>query len=331
MRTVCVYEDPTMYGTHGITTAVRHQQMALKSVGVNVKKKPVDPYDVMHFNWYGPISYYQLQRAKRKGKATIVFAHSGEDVKGGFTLSKYLAKPFIKWLVSFYTRGDVLIAPSEYTKEMVVSYGINSSDVKVVSNGVEHEKAEFSSKKRKRYKNKFSLNKPTVIGVGQVIPRKGITTFIEAARRLPEYDFIWYGTRMNKVLMYDRKMEKAIHNSPSNVQFSGYVEDIQAAYSSGDLFFFPSHEENQGIVILEAAVRGIPIVLRDLPVYRGWLEDGENCLKGENLDQFVELIREGMEDKPLRDKLTDRASRMAEKHRLEKVGQQYKEIYDLVL
>jgi 1,2-diacylglycerol-3-alpha-glucose alpha-1,2-glucosyltransferase len=154
-----------------------------------------------------------------------------------------------------------------------------------------------------------------------------VSTFVQTAQRLSEYQFIWYGHRMNKLLMYDKEMDQAIKNSPPNLQFSGYVEDIQAAYSSGDLFFFPSHEENQGIVLLEAAVAKLPIITRDLPVYQNWLKDEIHCLKGKDLDDFVKLIRQGMEDASLREKLTDNAYQMAQNHRLEKIGDELIRLY----
>ncbi len=329
MTTVCVYEDPTMWGAHGITASVKHQKKALRATGVSVKEKPREPYDVIHFNWPAPISYLQLIQAKKRGKLCVVFAHSGKDIKGGFTLSHFFYHPFINWLVRYYNKSDLVVAPSSYTRDMVSQFGVDKSKIRVISNGVDTENVKFSSRKRELYRKRFGLEKPTVITVGQVIPRKAVRTFVQAAYRLPEYQFIWYGHRMNKLLMYDKKMDGAIKNAPSNLQFSGYVEDIKAAYSSGDLFFFPSHEENQGIVLLEAAICGLPLVVRGLPVYRGWLKDGINCLKGKNLNEFIKLIKQVMKDSSLKKKLTRNAYQMAQNHRLEKIGQelvkQYKE------
>ncbi len=328
MKTVCVYEDPTMYGTHGITAAVKHQRKALRENGINVKEKPKEPYDVIHINWPGPISYLRLKQAQKRGKMGVVFAHSGKDIEGGFTLSKHLEKPFIKWLSLLYNTGNRVIAPSDYTKDMIADFGVDQEKTKVVSNGVNLSKVEYSEEGRKKYREKFDLNRPTVIVVGQVIPRKDVTTFVEVAKALPQYQFIWYGHRMNRLFMFDRKMDKAISNSPENVQFTGYVEDISAAFSSGDLFFFPSKEENEGIVLLEAAALGLPIVTRNLPAYRGWMEGGRNCLKGETKEEFVRLIRRAMEDKELREELAKKARTTAEKHRLENIGKEYMEIYD---
>lgn len=212
MKTVCVYEDPTMYGVHGITAAVKHQRKALSANGVQVEEKLNGSCDVIHINWPGPISFLKLKQAQHRGKMGVVFAHSGKDIEGGFTLSERLQTPFIKWLSALYNSGDRIIAPSEYTKEMISDFGVNTEKIRVVSNGVDLSKVEYSEKGRELYRNKYNLAKPTVIVVGQVIPRKGIETFVEVARELPEYDFIWYGHRMNKLFMFDRDMDRAIKN-----------------------------------------------------------------------------------------------------------------------
>ncbi len=328
MKSVCVYEDPTMYGVHGITAAVKHQKEALRQNGIEVKDKPREPYDVIHINWPGPVSFLKLKQAQRRGKMGVVFAHSGKDIEGGFTLSKYLERPFIKWLSRLYNSGDRVIAPSAYTKDMIANFGVDRAKTRVVSNGVDLSKVEYSEEGREKYREKYGLEGPTVIVVGQVIPRKDITTFVQVARQLPQYEFIWYGHRMNRLFMFDQKMDEAIKNSPDNVQFTGYVDDISAAFSSGDLFFFPSKEENEGIVLLEAAARGLPIVTRDLPAYKGWMEDGQNCLKGDSRDEFVRLVKKAMEDQELRSKLSKNARVTAEEHKLEKVGEEYLRIYE---
>jgi len=70
----------------------------------------------------------------------------------------------------------------------------------------------------------------------------------------------------------------------------GYVRDIIAAYSGGDIFCFPSYYEGEGIAILEAMSCGLPVIIRDLPTYEGRLFDGENCLKARNNKEFIEKI-----------------------------------------
>ena len=106
------------------------------------------------------------------------------------------------------------------------------------------------------------------------------------------------------------------------------VDDIDAALSSGDLFFFPSKEENEAIVLLEAAAHGLPIVTRNLPAYKDLLIDGQSCLKGETTEEFVELVQRAMEENEVRGKLTENAKESAEEYSLRNIGKKYLNIYE---
>ena len=43
-----------------------------------------------------------------------------------------------------------------------------------------------------------------------------------------------------------------------------------------------SKEETEGIVILEALAMKIPTLIRDIPVYEGWLTDSKDVYKAKN-------------------------------------------------
>ena len=76
--------------------------------------------------------------------------------------------------------------------------------------------------------------------MGLFFERKGITDFIEVARQLPEYQFIWFGdTPMYSIPKNIRQLVKEDH--PENVIFPGYIKGdvIEGAYAAANLFFFP--------------------------------------------------------------------------------------------
>ena len=110
-----------------------------------------------------------------------------------------------------------------------------------------------------------------VISAGHTIERKGILDYIALARRMPWVKFIWFGHTPEHLL--PRPIRKAVANAPPNLFFAGFVgqEELRDAYCGADVFAFLSLEETEGIVVLEALSCGIPVVLRDIPVYRdGW-------------------------------------------------------------
>ena len=68
-------------------------------------------------------------------------------------------------------------------------------------------------------------------------------------------------------------------------------------------------------------------MIRDIPTYDGWLEDGKHCLKGEDSNDFAELLDKLREDDNLRDKLSENAKKMAENHSLDKIGKKLHQTY----
>lgn len=78
-------------------------------------------------------------------------------------------------------------------------------------------------------------------------------------------------------------------------------------------------------MVLEALACGIPTLLRDIPVYEGWLEDGESVYKASNTRDFQQIVT-GLLAKILPD-LTAARRRTAQTRSLEAVGVRLLEIY----
>jgi len=318
-----LYRDKLWKFKSGITTAFKHQQIALSKVGVEVTTELAADSDVVHFNWYSPVSRRKMRRIRKKGRKAVVFAHTANDLRQSFRYSRFFEPIIRRYLAGFYSEADLLIAPSEYCKRLIRSEGYNvRNPVHVISNGVDTETFVFSEEKRREYRRRYNLEGPTVITAGQFIPRKGVNDFIDIARKMPDYTFVWFGPITNRWLSFSREMRRALADKPDNVIIAGFVDDIVAALCCGDVFLFPSYEENQGIALLEAACIGLPIVLRPLPVYEGWLKHGENCLAADTVDEFADAIERIYKNEYLRARLSGNAREMALGHNLRSIGEQ---------
>ncbi len=331
---VCLYlEAEELVAKSGFKRAFEHHRKALELVGVEVTTDPADePYELLHLHAFGPKSLYHLSRARREGVKVVVHAHSvgAHDFRDSFTLSNVLAPLYEAYLRFFYELGDAVFTPTAFAKRQLLRAGVRAP-IAVVSNGVDRERFRFDPDKRAFYREKFGLTRFTVFGAGNIIPRKGITDFLDVAARLPHYDFIWYGQRWPKALAFHPQLEKRLDERPPNVRLPGFAEDAPGAYSAGDVLLFPSRTETQGLVILEAASLGRPVIVRDLPEYADWLVHGENCLKARSVDGFVEAVRRLAEDRALYARLQEGAERLARAHSLERVGERLKALYRWVL
>lgn len=322
---VCNYlEFENFLKTSGIETAVRNQRKALKRVGVDTTDNPRDDFDVLHTNTIGPGSIYYIKKSNLNGKKIVIHAHTtSEDFKGSFRLSNKLSRPLKKYLEYFYKQGDILLCPTEYTKNRLKEYGLNREPV-VVSNGVDTKRFKSKENLRRDFRNTFDLKNDVVFAVGSVFERKGVSTFIEVAKEFPDNRFIWFGPIYDN--LQQKKTKKAIKESPENVFFTGKIDNVLHAYSAGDIFFFPSNNENQGIAVLEAASCGKPIVIKDIPGF-DYLTHNEDCLKGRNLSEFKDHLESLMDNKDKRKTLAKKARKTAQEHSLERVGKKLKKIY----
>lgn len=308
----------------GMLSSYRNQLDMVKKLGFDYSKKWDNSCDVLMANLPWLATYWLVKRARRKGKKVIVWSHvTAEDMVSVFWFNKYIA-PLARWyLKHFYDSGDIIFSPSAYTKELLINYGIKPEKIIVQSNGVNLEKFFPDVQKRKKTREKFGLKKITVGSVGLVLPRKGIDTFLYLAKKFPDIDFIWYGKIYSSLLV-----KPEYKTTLPNVKFSGFVDDANAAFNSLDIFIFPSYEENQGMVIMEAAAVGLPILVRDLPVYRSWLTNQDVCLKAETNEQFAECIRKLSEDEELRKNLSQKVRKIAEENSLEVLEQQFKKVVE---
>jgi len=153
---------------------------------------------------------------------------------------------------------------------------------------------------------------------------------------MPDTDFVWFGF-LNPLgggstsILQGRKTVNLVETAPDNCQFTGYIDDIRGAYAAGDIFYFPTRNENQGIALLEAMACGKPVVTRDIPTYEGWLAHDEHCLKAGNVAGFKQALRRLIEDDGLRERIGANAADLAGEHSLEAVGDRLVAAYDRVL
>lgn len=315
----------------GIMSAYRNHRQALDAAGLFYTEDPTDEHDVLHLHWIGPRSYYHLQQAKRSGKPVVITAHSTAGTcKGSVTLSE-LINPFAQaYLRHIYNKADLLIAPTPYTKSLLQGHGIKTL-TKVISNGVDVSRFSPNLHARECFRQKFGLSDLIVLSVGQVIPRKGVLDFLDVAKSLPEFEFLWIGERLSPWLSFYPLMHYRIEHAPRNVHFLGFIEHIEEIYAAADIFFFPSYEETQGLVLLEAAAMGLPIVLRDIPIYQQGFIHGINCLKGHTIAEFIDAIKLLASSKELRRCLGSEALKLAYSHRLDQISNQYKVLYETLL
>ena len=294
----------------GLGKAIEHQKKALDLAGVDYTLNKHEDYDILHINTYFIKSFFVAKVAKLRGKKVVYHAHSTEeDYKNGFILSKQTAKFFKWWLVSCYKIGDCLITPTPYSKKLISSYKhLENKKIYAISNGIDLDLFKKNSKKGKLFRKQYGIkdNEKVIVGIGLYIERKGIIDFVELAKRLPEYKFIWFG--YSPLAAAGKNVVKAVNTKLDNLYFAGYVEqaEIRNALSGCDC--------------------KTPSIIRDIPIFEDWLEDGKNVYKAKDVDEFEIKIKKILSGEL--PNLTKEAYKIAEERDLRNIGEKLKEVYE---
>lgn len=281
-----------MIQTSGIGRALQHQKQALSEVGVETCTNPDEAYDILHINTYGLTSGAIIQAARERGCPVVYHAHTTEeDFRNSFVFSNRLAPRMRKHLIALYSLADHIITPTPYAKRLLEGYGIQVP-ITAISNGIRVERFMPNPEKVKAFRNYFGLDpqQPVIISVGLYFERKGIFDFFELARKHPEITFIWFGH--TPAMSIPKAVRDLLAEAPDNLILPGYVRGpiIEGAYLSADLFVFASHEETEGIVVLEALAARCPLLVRDIPVYADWLQADVHCLKAQDVLELNQKI-----------------------------------------
>jgi phosphatidylinositol alpha-mannosyltransferase len=179
---------------------------------------------------------------------------------------------------------------------------------------------------------------PTVLFVGRLEPRKGLTYLVRAFLRLkPRFPRL----RLLVVGRDDgRQREKAMQMVPPRLRpdlvFVGPVPqaDLPSYYASADLFCAPSlGGESFGIVLAEAMAVGLPVICSDIGGYRDLVRDGSHGLLVPPRDpEALATAIGGLLDHPARlAAMGEAAAAAARRYAWEVVAAEVLEVYQAAL
>jgi len=285
--------------------------------------------DVIHFHTLDPVSFLRMKLTR---KPTIASVHFVPDtMKGSLRLPKPIQRLFDGYTLFFYRSADYLHIVHPDTADILEKYGIDKKRVFFIPNVVSGkgftrknpaERAEI--RRRYGYRNSDFV----VIGSGQLQTRKGIDTFAQVARKMPDTKFVWAGGFSFGALSDGYpELKSLLKNPPDNLVFTGIVmrEEVCDLLNAADLFFLPSYNEQFSMSILEAAATGTPVLLRDLPSYRTVY--AERYLCGSTVNDFVGIIRELQGDRERLKHMTRLSGEISEMYSGQRTYEMWKAAY----
>ncbi len=138
---------------------------------------------------------------------------------------------------------------------------------------------------------------PRFIVVGTIEPRKG------HAQALAAFEALWAGGSQAQLLIAGRygwgehRLANRLRNHPEAGKRLLWIDaaddaDLTAAYRESTALLAPSRGEGFGLPLVEAAAHGLPVLARDLPVFREVGGAGIDYFSGESPAQLQAAIED---------------------------------------
>ena len=187
-------------------------------------------------------------------------------------------------------QAQVVIAPSQYLKRIIVAWGVAPDKVHVIYSSL----APVPVTEHKEYiQQKYMFGSPTIVTAGRLVPWKGIHLLLDIVRNLQKQ----YPTITLIVIGDGPELETLQERAPTGVQFLGRVtRDVSAnIIAAADMFVLNTAYEGLSHQLLEVMDWGTPIVTTAVGGNVELLRDEIDALlvpynDAEQLQQAIEQI-----------------------------------------
>jgi len=228
-----------------------------------------------------------------------------------------------------------IVAVSEHTKSDIIELlGIPEDRVKVIYSGLSA-RVSVSEAEKIRIMADFGLNKPYVLYLGTLEPRKNIEGLIKAFDSLKKGALIPSNFRLIIAGAWGWKADKIrkawLDSSfKDDILFLGYVsaQEKEILYQNASVFAYPSFYEGFGFPPLEAMSRSCPVVVGNassLPEICG--AAALYCTPGD-MRSLASALREAIEDKETRARLMSLGQKQAQRYLWSKTASQYINLFN---
>ena len=218
--------------------------------------------------------------------------------------------------------SDVITANSvTEMKQLAGLYGADPSRIDVVAPGVD--RALFSVGSRRGARAALGLgDEPVLLFVGRIQPLKGLDVAVETLAGLgPRYGDARLlvvggasGPDGERELsrLDDAVRRHGLHGRVSLVSPQPH-HLLSTYYRAADVCLVPSRSESFGLVALEAAACGVPVVAADVGGLRTLVDHGRNGFRISERDpaRYTEAVRSILEDRALAASMARRGAEMA--------------------
>jgi glycosyltransferase involved in cell wall biosynthesis len=305
--------------------------------------------DVVHVQGSDPIGVAVVGFARKNKIPVVTTEHNQPEVlTQSLMMPGMMRKPINHMLSSYFVKrqkkSDYITMPTKLAINNLFGNENPGVPIEAVSNGVDLTAFGPGRPDGKIY-TKYNIpdNVKIVLYVGRVDPEKNIWVVLRAFAdflyraksngidKLSKTLFVVVGDGVDKSRLENEALNIGISDS---VKFLGKVTgpDLAEIYKIGTVFATASEIETQGIVLIEAAASGLPLIAVDAGAVAEVCKNGENgfLIKPGDIASMSEAIDRILTDRELRKAMSLKSLEIAEGHSLDKTVDKFIEIYQKV-
>ena len=270
--------------------------------------------DVSHYHTIN-LPFYLSTFSKKRGRKIGMVHFLPETLDQSLRMPRLIKALFYRYVIAFYKRMDQLVVVNPAFIPKLAAYGIPKRRITYIPNFVSQKEfypVDHSRQLALRKRYGYSPHRFIVLGTGQIQTRKGVTDFVKLAERYPGVQFIWAGGfSFGRITDGYTQLKRVVDDPPANLDFPGIVDRSRMVdyYNLADVFLLPSYSELFPMSVLEAFSCGIPVVLRNLDLYKGIFK--AHYVPFNDLDQLTRELHELIHDPARRRSLHLKSLEMA--------------------
>lgn len=232
-------------------------------------------------------------------------------ISKGVEFSPEFARKYSK---KFCNHVDGVIAPTQKTKDLLLSYGVHTP-IAVIPTGIDFSPfnpMSYTPSEINTLKSEFGLSNdnPVILFVGRVAKEKSIDIIFQALPKvlsaLPEAKMLLVGD--GPELDQLKKLAQSLKLSDAII-FAGMRPwcDIGKYYQLGDVFVSASVSETQGLTFAEAMAATLPVIAKVDDSIEGLVVNNYNGKLFETTEQLSAALIQILSDKNYKDRLSSHA------------------------
>jgi len=260
--------------------------------------------DVMHYPAFPPLL---------PPRRFVLTVHDATPWKFAETMSRKARVYFRSTLGLWIRRSRLIITPSEASKrEIAGHFGVSQERVRVILHGVRNSLRPLGMGERADLPSRLSLDKPYVLFVGTVEPRKNLAVAIRALARLRARGHRCQLVIAGRLAWGTAEVERVCEEEgvKDSVILAGHVSDTEltALYRHAVCLVQPSLHEGFGYPLAEAMALGCPVIASNISPHVEVLGDAGVYISPQDVDGLTEELSRMLRDAEFRAALVAKAA-----------------------